>query len=131
MAKRRSTARKTRREAREAFLAAAGHLWDEFQAWYDAHPEATYDEMELELRNHRRVLMGETMELTLQRGDLGASAQRPRCEQCGRALVFKGYPSKGVHGLEGEAEIPRAYYVCPHCELGVFPPGPSTETEAG
>ena len=131
MAKRRSKARHTRIEAREAFLAAAGHLWDEFQAWYDAHPEATYYEMEMELRKHRRQLMGETMELTLQRGDLGASVERPRCERCGREMVFKGYPGKEVHGLEGEAEIPRAYYVCPSCDTGVFPPGSTSETETG
>ena len=131
MTKRRSKARQSRSEVREAFLAAALHLWDEFNTWYDAHPDATFDEMEQELGKHRRVLMGETLELTLRRGDLGASPAAPHCEQCGRRLVFKGYPEKEVHGLEGEAEIPRAYYVCPHCEAGVFPPRPPAETEAG
>jgi len=131
MAKRRSKARKTGVEAREAYLAAAAHLWDEFNAWYDAHPEATYLEMELELRKHRRVLMGETMELTLQRGDLGASAELPRCERCGREMEFKGYPSKEVRGLEGEADIPRAYYYCPACDAGIFPPEPASEAETG
>jgi hypothetical protein len=131
MAKRRSKARQTRDEAREAYLTAAAHLWDEFSAWYDAHPNATYREMELELRNHRRVLMGETLALTLRRGELGASAVAPRCERCGREMVFKGYPDKEVRGLEGEADIPRAYYVCPPCEAGIFPPGPTSEPETG
>jgi len=36
-------------------------------------------------------------------------------------MVFKGYPEKDVHGLRADAEIPRAYYICPHCEAGVFP----------
>ena len=103
MAKRRSKARQTRDEAREAYLAAAAHLWDEFNGWYDAHPDATFLEMELELRKHRRVLMGETLELTLRRGDLGASATAQQCERCGREMKFKGYPDKEVRGLEGEA----------------------------
>jgi hypothetical protein len=75
---------------------------------YHAHPAATFLEMEPELRKHRRVLMGETAELTLRRGDLGASAAAPWCERCGREMKFKGYPEKEVLGLEGEAEIPRA-----------------------
>jgi DNA-directed RNA polymerase subunit RPC12/RpoP len=87
--------------------------------------------MELELRKHRRVLMGETLELILRRGDLGASAVGPRCERCGREMVFKGYPDKEVRGLEGEAAIPRAYYVCPACGAGIFPPRPASETETG
>lgn len=131
MAKRRSKARQTRDEAREAYLAAAVHLWDEFNGWYDAHPDATFLEMELELRKHRRVLMGETLELTLRRGDLGASATALQCERCGREMKFKGYPDKEVRSLEGEAEIPRAYYYCPVCDAGIFPPGPASETEAG
>lgn len=131
MAKRRSKARQTRDEAREAYLAAAAHLWDEFNAWVDAHPGATFREMELELRTHRRVLMGETLELTLRHGDLGASGTDVRCERCDREMEFKGYPDKEVRSLEGEAEIPRAYYYCPACEAGIFPPGPASGTETG
>lgn len=37
-------------------------------------------------------------------------------------MVFKGYPEKAVHGLKVDTEIPRAYYICPRCEVGVCPP---------
>jgi hypothetical protein len=59
--------------------------------------------------------------LTLQGGDLGAKADRPRCERCGGEVAFKGCPKKGVHGLKVELGVPRAYYVCPACESSLFP----------
>jgi hypothetical protein len=34
---------------------------------------------------------------------------------------FQGYPKKEVHGLEADAKIPRAYYVCPTCGVEIFP----------
>lgn len=127
----RSTARRTKSGARAAFMGAAEHLWDAFNAWYEAHPEATFDEMEEELGRLRRVLLGDTLVLALQQGDLGASAESPVCERCGRAMEFQGYRHKEVHGLQGDSQIPRAYYLCPHCDAGLFPPGPPPAAEAG
>jgi len=127
----RSSARRTRSEARAAFLGAAEQLWDSFNTWYAAHPEATFDEMEQELGRLRRALMGDTLVLALQQGDLGASVEAPHCERCGKPMVFQGYPRKEVHGLEGDTRIPRAYYLCSDCDAGLFPPGPPSEAETG
>ncbi len=123
MARKRGPARKTRTQARESYLQLASQLWDEFNAWYDAHPDATFDDMEMELGRRRRAFMGETLALTLRREDLGAMPEAPTCEQCGQRMAFKGYPDKVVHGLEVDADIPRAYYTCSTCGSGVFPPG--------
>jgi hypothetical protein len=123
--------RKSRAQAREEFLEQAGQLWDEFNAWYQAHPEATFKEMELELRPLRRKLMGQTLELVLSQGGLGANPEAPTCDKCGRRMTFKGYPGKTVHGLEGDSRVHRAYYYCPACEAGLFPPGPPTEPSPG
>jgi hypothetical protein len=41
--------RLTASEAREEFLARSGELWDEFDAWYEANPDATFDEIDLPL----------------------------------------------------------------------------------
>ncbi len=130
MAKR-AAQRKTRAQAREAFMEQAGQLWDEFNTWYQAHPEATFKEMELHLRPLRRKLMGQTLTLVLSQGDLGAKPEAPTCEQCGRPMTFKGYPGKTVHGLEGDSRVHRAYYHCSACEAGLFPPGSPTEPGAG
>ena len=131
MAGQRTGARQTRSEARDEFLRRAEALWDEFNDWYQGHPEATFDEMEAELGKQRRAIVGGFVELALRQGDLGATPEAPSCERCGQPMVFKGYPEREVHGLEADAEIPRAYYVCPTCGVGLFPPGSPSMPEAG
>jgi hypothetical protein len=112
-------------------LQRAEKLWDEFNIWFQEHPEATFDEMESELGKHRREILGGFLELSLRQGDLGATPEAPACESCGKPMTFKGYPKKGVHGLETDVKIPRAYYVCPSCRRGLFPPGPTSTPEEG
>ena len=129
MSGQRSSARRTSSEAREEFLKRAEDLWDSFNAWYKEHPEATFDEMEEELGRQRRGILGGFLELNLRQGDLGATPEAPACEQCRQPMVFKGYSEKKIQGLEAEAKIPRAYYVCPTCEVGLFPPGPAASAE--
>jgi hypothetical protein len=129
MSGQRSSARRTSSEAREEFLKRAEELWDSFNAWHKEHPEATFDEMEEELGRQRRGILGGFLELNLRQGDLGATPEAPTCEQCGQPMVFKGYSEKKIQGLEAEAKIPRAYYVCPTCEVGLFPPGPAASAE--
>jgi len=129
MSGQRSGARRTSSEAREEFLKRAEELWDSFNVWHKEHPEATFDEMEEQLGQQRRGILGGFLELNLRQGDLGATPEAPLCERCGQPMVFKGYPEKTIQGLEAEATIPRAYYVCPTCEVGLFPPGPAAEAE--
>jgi hypothetical protein len=131
MPERGSGARQTSSEARKEYLRRAEELWDEFNAWYEEHPEATFDEMEAKIGKQRRAIVGNFLELSLRQGDLGATPEAPSCGQCGRPMEFKGYPKKEVHGLEADAKIPRAYYVCPTCGVGIFPPGPSSLPEEG
>ena len=38
--------RKSREKRKAAFLAAAATMGDELEAWYDAHPEASFGELE-------------------------------------------------------------------------------------
>ncbi|MFL7793890.1 MAG: hypothetical protein AB8I69_17225 [Anaerolineae bacterium] len=131
MSGRRSDARRTRSEARDEFLRRAEELWDEFNGWYQDHPEATFDEMEAELGKQRRAILGDFLELSLRQGDLGATPEPPTCKRCRKPMVFKGYPEKEFHGLEADAKIPRAYYVCPTCGVGIFPPGLPSAPEEG
>lgn len=125
------TPRLSSKEARMTFMKKAGELWDELNSWWQQHPEATFREIELYLRKLRRSLMGQAIPLMLAQGDLGATPDAPCCERCGTQMEFKGYPDKGVEGLEGEGRVPRAYYVCPACGAGFFPPGSSTPSAAG
>jgi hypothetical protein len=131
MPKRRSRARLTPTEAKEEFVRRAEELWDDFNSWYTTNPEATFDEIEAELGRRRREVVGEFVELSLRRGDLGAEPEAPTCKKCGKPMAFQGYLRKTIHGLEIDAKIPRAYYYCSTCKEGFFPPGPTASAEKG
>ncbi len=131
MSGKRSKARLSPSEARQAFVEEAGRLWDRFNAWHGAHPEATFDDMDQEAGKEGRGYLGKMIELMLRGGDLGAKVEAPQCERCGKEMEFKGYPEKGIHGLKVDVELRRAYYVCPECGQGFFPPGSADEAASG
>jgi len=116
-----------REEAKRRWQAKAGEMYDELYEWRERHPEASFDEIGNQVTPHRQELMGELMsELALQHGS-GEEVAGLICEQCGQQLTYKGHPRRGVEHLEGEADLKRAYYHCPHCESGIFPPRPAVK----
>ena len=114
MSGRKSGARLAPSEAREEFTNRATDLWDDFNAWYREHPGATFDEIEKELGQQRRVFLGEFLELTLRQGELGATAEAPDCRKCGKPMELKGYVPKTVHGLDCGCEDPSGLLLLPH-----------------
>lgn len=116
--------RMSRRKRKTEFLSAADEMYERLEEWYDGHPDATYGEIELEARRHRRVLMGRGLEILVNGRDTGQQAKGVECSACGGLMEFKGYPRWTIHGLEGDVKLERAYYVCPKCEgETIFPPG--------
>lgn len=114
----------SRARRKATFLAEAERMYEALEDWYDAHPEASFGEIEAEARKRRRELMGKTMEQLVNGRDSGLQVEAPKCEQCGEAMEFEGYCDWGIHGLEGESRLERAYYTCPHCKgKTLFPPG--------
>jgi hypothetical protein len=102
-------------------------MYEELYEWRERHPEASFDEIANQVTPRRLGLMGELMsQLALQVGS-GEEVEGLICEQCGQALTYKGRPRRGVEHLEGPAQLERAYYHCPHCKGGIFPPGPALE----
>ena len=45
------------------------------------------------------------------------------CPSCGRRMQHKGKKPKQVTTQSGDIAIERAYYYCPACRAGFFPPG--------
>lgn len=122
----------TREERKAAALGVMSGMVDELEAWYDAHPEASFEELEGEARRLRRRMMGSLLEVVINGRDSGQQAEAPVCEGCRSQMRFKGYRRRRIAGLEGESELARAYYVCPACEgQTLFPPGSETAAARG
>lgn len=123
----------SRQQRKEAFLAAAGETYDALEEWYDAHPEATFGEIEEEARHRRRELMGQALEILVNGRDTGYQVQGVQCVQCGRRMEYKGERFKRtIYSYEGDVSLERAYYVCPACAgQTVFPPRPEAGIKGG
>ena len=113
---------------RQAFRKLAEQLYDEMYRWREEHPEASLDEIIQQAALRRRQLMALWVkQLACQHGT-GEAAEGLRCEQCDGPLVYKGRTPRRVEHIEAEIDLNRAYWYCPHCEGGIFPPGPPPAT---
>lgn len=118
----------SRAQRKAAFMEEAARMYEQLEEWYDRHPQASFGEIEAEARKRRRELMGKTLEQLVNGRDVGVQVEAPKCEQCGEAMEFEGYCGWGVHGLEGDSRLERAYYSCLKCKgQTLFPPGSKTE----
>ena len=122
---------KSRSQRKAAFLQAASEMYECLEAWYDAHPAATFEELEDEVRQQRRELMGGALATLIVGRDSGYQASAPPCRQCGQAMTFEAYRPWTVKGLEGDSILERAYYVCPACVGAAFSPSGSETALAG
>jgi hypothetical protein len=123
--------KKSRTQRKAEFLKAAEALYEGMEDWYDAHPNASFEELEAELRQQRRGLMGGALETLIVGRDTGFDVQAPKCPQCQRPLEFEGYRPWTVKGLEGDSKLERAYYTCSVCdEQGFSPSGPEATLAA-
>lgn len=121
---------RVRRKA--AFMKEAERMYEQLEDWYDKHPEASFGEIEAEARKRRRELMGKMLEELVNGRDAGVQVDALKCEECGGEMKFAGYCGWGIHGLEGDSRLERAYYVCLKCKgQTLFPPGCETETTSG
>ena len=51
------------------------------------------------------------------------------CPECGRKMRYKARRGGNLVTETGEVRLERAYYYCPSCRKGVFPPRPKMGTE--
>ena len=109
--------------------AASKELLTGMKAWRVAHAHATLSEIEAELDRQMRELRGEMLEDLAQASalvDIAAlpEAERPVCPQCGARMGPRGQERRTLQTAgDQEVSLERSYVVCPHCDVGFFPPG--------
>lgn len=110
---------------RERWLADAAMRFAALDAWRQAHPTATWSEIEAaidtELGPLRVQLLGDT---AMASAATDLSGTRPVCPQCGERLQAAGTRRRRLRGEQDLAvELERTYARCPACGTGLFPPG--------
>jgi hypothetical protein len=63
---------------------------------------------------------------------VGEEAHKPQsraCPECGQKMRYKGEKARNLVTETGEVRVKRAYYYCPTCRKGFFPPGPTMGRE--
>lgn len=109
----------------DRWLADAADRFAALAAWRQAHPTASWAEIEAAVETQlgpmRAQLLGDTA-LASDATDL--TAARPDCPECGARLVRAGRQERTLRG-EGDDPIAleRSYARCPQCGTGLFPPG--------
>jgi hypothetical protein len=109
---------------RDRWLAEAAERFAALDAWRQAHPKATWAEIEAavdgQLGPLRARMLGETA-MASEAADLGGA--RPTCPGCGERVAPAGPRRRRVRGEQGlPIELERAYARCPACGAGLFPP---------
>jgi len=123
--------KQSRTQRKVEFLTAAEAMYERLEDWYDAHPDASFEEIEDELRRQRRGLLGQTLATLIVGRDSGFDVESPKCPQCGRPREFEDYRPWTVRGLEGDCTLERAYYTCSACAgQGFSPSGPEVAAAA-
>jgi hypothetical protein len=106
------------------------HVQEELAAWRQAHPRATWTEIETATTAALQQLQAQYLRdlvAASPRADLATlpAADRPRCPTCGGALEARGQQTRTVltPGQVAPVPVTRSYAVCSACGAGHFPPG--------
>jgi NADH pyrophosphatase NudC (nudix superfamily) len=110
---------------RERWLAETAERFATLEAWRQAHPHATWVEIEAavdaQLGPLRAQVLGETA-MASDATDLGG--ERRVCPHCGERLHAAGTRRRRLRSEQDEPiDLERSYARCPTCGTGLFPPG--------
>ncbi|GHO72084.1 hypothetical protein KSC_109760 [Ktedonobacter sp. SOSP1-52] len=112
----------------QAWHAKSIEILTDIKAWRQAHPTATFVEIEEEV--HTRLMELEAHVLQ----DAAAASKRrawgqstdtlaPLCPTCSVPLQARGKRERTLHGNGGQSvTLSRTYGICPKCGSGLFPP---------
>ena len=97
------------------------------RAWRQAHPAASWEEIEDEVARQVAQLHAQGMAALTMGGEPGEGPgpdTPPACPACAGAMRPCGQRTRTRLTRTGRTvPLERAYYVCPACGAGLFPPG--------
>jgi predicted RNA-binding Zn-ribbon protein involved in translation (DUF1610 family) len=97
---------------------------EQLRAWRRAHPQASFDEIDAEVARAYAAVHAEVVSELSQEAASGGEGGVVTCPQCQRRMQRRGTRTRQVTTRRGaQARLARAYYVCPACGVGLFPPG--------
>jgi hypothetical protein len=120
------THRRSHDEIRTELQAEAARMIDELMAWQAATPTPNLTQIEDAVLKVRQRLSERMAELLIESQEAVRPGITPRCPQCQGKLRFKDEQPRTVESRTGKLEVARAYYYCPHCQAGFFPPRSTT-----
>jgi hypothetical protein len=119
----------TKEQRKARLMAAAEAAIDELLLWEESagRPNMTaIEEQVLALRHQLGVEMAQAVvNEQAARSGVERAEEAPCCPECGGPLINKGRRKRKAVTRLGTLETDRPYAYCPHCNRGVFPPGPS------
>ena len=104
-------------------------LLKEAVTWQAEHPDATWDELELEVLKLRQRFGAQMARVLVRQRAEKQSAPGPMCPKCGQEMRYKSRKSRKLVSMLGEIPLKGGYYYCSECKRSVFPPGSGTGTE--
>ena len=110
---------------RERWLAETAERFAALDAWRQAHPTATWAEIEAAVDAQLGPLRAQVLGETAMASDATALAGALRvCAQCGHRLQAAGKRRRRLRSEQDEPiDVERTYARCPACGTGLFPPG--------
>lgn len=115
--------KKTREALRQELRQKSESLIEDILDWYEANDNPTMSQIEAQVLSIRERLGQETAEQLIQAQEAVHPPTVPLCPNCQQVMRYKGDKKKRIDGLIGTMGIQRAYYYCPTCQKGLFPPG--------
>ncbi len=109
---------------RDRWLAETAERFAALEAWRQAHPTATWTEIEAavdaQLGPLRAQILGET---AMASAATSLGGPRRVCPQCGQPLQAAGKRRRRLRSEQDEPiDLERSYARCPQCGTGLFPP---------
>jgi len=112
----------------QAWQSKSVEILTEIKAWRQAHPKATFVEIEEQVHARLMELEAQVLQEAASASEnrewgLSTDTPAPLCPTCAVPLQARGKRERTLHGNGGQSvTLKRTYGICPKCRSGLFPP---------